>query len=211
MTEWPFGHLQMFGYDVAVVDPPTQFELYSENGNKKSASAQYKTMSWESLGRLPVGQLVRGNGIILLWACPPTLRHSFGLFDDWGARYKTELVWPKGRMGTGYRSRGMHESVLLGVFGDECQIHDAFYGEIRGKARDHSRKPDEFYEMVIDRTPGLDRCELFARQSREGFVTWGDEATKFDTPQPKRSQKKQDPVVLPLAPAPLFDRLSEAA
>ncbi len=201
---WFFDPLPMFGFDVAVIDPPTEFELYSEKGNKKSASAQYDIMTWEDLEAMPVGHLVRGNGIILLWACPPTLNKSFRLLERWGALYKTELVWPKGRMGTGYRSRAMHESVLLGVFGNDRQIHDAFYGVIKGKARGHSAKPDEFYDMVIDRTPGLDRCDIFARRSRDGFTTWGNEKTKFDNgyfPKPK----KEAP---PPAPTPLFDEVA---
>lgn len=186
MTAWPFAPLTMFGYDVICVDPPTTFALYSERGNKKSASAQYEVMSWDDLAAMPVGHLARANAILLLWACPPTLDKSIDLLKRWGALYKTELVWPKTtkngkrRMGPGYRSRGMHESVLLGVFGNECQIHDAFYGVIDGEAREHSRKPESFYEMVIKKTPGLTRCDLFARQSREGFDTWGREATKFD-------------------------------
>ena len=51
---WPFGHLPMFGFDVIVADPPTRFELYSEKGNRKSASRHYSTMSWQDLAALPV-------------------------------------------------------------------------------------------------------------------------------------------------------------
>lgn len=183
---WPFGNLQMFGYDVIVIDPPTRFELYSDKGNKKSAGAQYELMSWEAIAALPVGHLARANAIVLLWACPPTLNKSFKLLDAWGARYKTELIWDKRtkngkrRMGPGYRSRGMHEPILLGVFADERQIHAPFHGAIEGLAREHSRKPDSFYQQVIERTPGLSRCDLFARQSRDGFDVWGREASKFD-------------------------------
>ncbi len=183
---WPFGSLQMFGYDVIVCDPPTRFELYSERGNKKSAGAQYDLMTWRDIAALPVGHLARANAILLLWACPPTLDKSFDLLRAWGALYKTELIWDKRtvngkrRIGTGYRSRGMHESVLLAVFGNEYQIHDAFHGVVEGVAREHSRKPDAFYDAVIARTAGLSRCDLFARQSREGFDTWGNEVNKFD-------------------------------
>jgi N6-adenosine-specific RNA methylase IME4 len=183
---WPFGHLQMFGYDVIVVDPPTTFELRSEKGNSKSAGAQYDLMSWSALAALPVGHLARANGIICLWACPPTLHLSFKLLEDWGALYKTERIWDKRtkngkrRMGTGYRSRAMHESLLLGVFGNERQIHDTFLGVFEGEAREHSRKPESFYADLVDKTPGLSRCELFGRQSRPGFDVWGNEATKFD-------------------------------
>ncbi|MHC2250991.1 site-specific DNA-cytosine methylase [Bradyrhizobium embrapense] len=109
MNGFFFDPLPMFGFDLAVVDPPTEFTLYSANGNKKSASAQYDIMSWTDLAKLPVGHLIRANGIILLWACPPTLNKSMWLLEQWGALYKTELVWPKRRLGTGYRSRGMHD------------------------------------------------------------------------------------------------------
>ncbi|WP_461319523.1 MT-A70 family methyltransferase [Bradyrhizobium barranii] len=101
MSGWFFDPLLPFCADVVDVDPPTEFKLRSENGNKKSASAQYDIMSWDDLAKLPVGHLVRGNGIITLWACPPTLDQSMWLLKQWGARFKTELVWPKGRMGTG--------------------------------------------------------------------------------------------------------------
>lgn len=181
MSAWPFSPLQMFGYDVIVCDPPTTFELYSERGNKKSASAQYEVMSWDDLAAMPVGHLARANAILLLWACPPTLDKSIDLLKRWGALYKTELVWPKTtkngkrRMGPGYRSRGMHESILLGVFGNECQIHDAFYGVIEGEARAHSQKPREFYQGVKKRTPDLTRCDLFAREAHEGFDGWGNQ------------------------------------
>ncbi|WP_454629612.1 MT-A70 family methyltransferase [Bradyrhizobium cenepequi] len=206
MTGWYFDPLPMFGFDVCVCDPPTEFELFSKKGNKKSASAQYRVMSWRDLAALPVGHLVRGNGIILLWACPPTLNLSMWLLEQWGALYKTELVWPKRRLGTGYRVRGMHESILLGVFGDECQIHEAFYGEIAGKARGHSQKPAEFYRHVRERTPGLARCDLFSRETHEGFVAWGDEAGKFDNgPVPKQPKQKV------YAPTPLLDGLEPAA
>jgi N6-adenosine-specific RNA methylase IME4 len=207
MTDWFFDPLPMFGHDVCVVDPPTTFELYSAKGNKKSASAQYEVMSWEELAGLPVGHLVRANGILLLWACPPTLDKSMDLLKAWGARYKTELVWPKRRLGTGYRVRGMHESILLGVFGNERQIHDAFYGVVEGKARQHSRKPDSFYEMVAQRTPGLDRCDVFARETRPGFTKWGKESALFDGAEVARPTAKP----IEIAPAPLFDMLEQAA
>lgn len=195
---FPFDPLQMFGFDVIVIDPPTDFELYSQAGNEKSASAQYDVMSWPDLEAMPFGQLARANAICLLWACPPTLEKSFSLLKAMGARYKTELVWRKvtkngkPRMATGYRSRAFHESVLVGVFGDERQIHDALMSlfdgvedprdgiMFDGLAREHSRKPDEFYDMVLAKTPGLDRCDLFSRQTHPGFVGWGKEHGKFD-------------------------------
>lgn len=183
---WPFGSLRMFSYDVIVCDPPTEFVLYSEAGNKKSASAQYDTMPWNEIASLPVGQLGRANSILLLWACAPTLPKSLELMKAWGAKYKTELIWRKvtkngkPRMGPGYRARGLHEPVLLGVFGDERQIHAPFPSLFDGIAREHSRKPDKFYSMVAEKTPNAFRCDLFSRQTHPGFDGWGKEHGKFD-------------------------------
>ena len=49
--------------------------------------------------------------------------------------------------------------------------------------REHSRKPDELYHR-IERYVGGEGpfLELFARQSRPGWTTWGLEKTKFDPP-----------------------------
>lgn len=204
VSGWFFEPLPMFGFDVIDIDPPTEFKLRSDAGNKKSASAQYKIMSWDDLAKLPVGHLVRCNGIILLWTAPPILLRSIWLLEQWGARYKTELIWPKGRVGTGYRSRGMHESVLLGVFGDEHQIHNAFFGEIKGKARGHSQKPVEWYEHLREKTPGLDRLCLFSRENHDGFTHWGDEVgtVPVGSRVPPRRKEPKQPTAMPLFDPP---------
>jgi len=196
--KWPFEPLRLFSYDVIVIDPPSPFETYSAAGKSKSGAGHYDVMSWEEIGAMPFGHLARCNAIALLWACPPTLHYSFRLLEQMGAKFKTELVWRKvtksgkPRRGTGYRAAGYHESVLLGVFGDEYQIHLQFpslfegielvgEGEVfDGIVREHSRKPDEFYEMVAERTPNAFRCDLFSRETRPGFDGWGREHGKFD-------------------------------
>lgn len=207
MSGWFFNPLQMFGFDVVEIDLPARFETYSDKGNTKSGEAYYNTMSWDEAAAMPVGHLVRGNGIVLLWGWPPSLDKSFWLLKCWGARYKTELVWPKGRVGTGYRSRGMHESVLLGVFGDECQIHETFFGIIKGKYVGHSVKPTEWYEDIVAKTPCLDRLALFARRQIPGFTTWGDQSDLLSAGE--RPMRKQREMVTPSTP--LFDGLAGGA
>ena len=45
--------------------------------------------------------------------------------------------------------------------------------------REHSRKPEEQYDR-LERLVAGPYVELFARQSHEGWATWGNERTKFD-------------------------------
>lgn len=182
---WPFGSLQMFGYDVAVIDPPWDFELYSEAGASKSASAHYATMTLDAIKALPVGHLCRGDLLALIW-CPEWLspgdRQS--VLDAWGFVYKSTLIWrkttPAGkvRMGTGYRVRTMHEPIMVATLGNPQ--HRAFPSVFDGIAREHSRKPDEFYALVETVMPLAFRADLFSRQSRPGWDCWGNEAGKFD-------------------------------
>lgn len=68
---WPFGDLRMFGYDLAVVDPPWPWEAYGENGYAKSPEAQYRTMPLREIAVLPVGQLLGAGGAVFLWCTWP--------------------------------------------------------------------------------------------------------------------------------------------
>jgi len=115
------------------------------------------------------------------------LPQALDVLAAWNVKYLSQIVWRKVtrtgkvRVGTGYRVRSSHELVLLGGFGGRQQ-HAAFPSIFDGLAREHSRKPDEFYRIVVDKTPGQLRCDLFSRETRVGFDGWGREHGKFDQP-----------------------------
>lgn len=184
VSTWPFGHLSMFGYDVIVADPPWDFENYSDKGTKKGADPHYEVQSLDWIRALPVGQLASTPSILLLWATAPLLPAAIEIMAYWGFPYKSHLIWRKTtvngkiRIGTGYRVRTMHEPVLLGTIGE--QQHLPFPSIFDGLAREHSRKPDEFYHLVREAMPSATRCDLFSREQRDGFSGWGNEHGKFD-------------------------------
>jgi N6-adenosine-specific RNA methylase IME4 len=89
----------------------------------------------------------------------------------------SEIVWlkrypsGKARIGTGYRVRTMHEPILVCAVGNPR--HKPFPSTFDGIAREHSRKPDEFYDLVLSHTPeAIRRADLFSRQTRPGFEGW---------------------------------------
>lgn len=182
---WPFDPLPPLSYDVIIADPPWPFDLYSNRGNDKSAAAHYAIMSIEDIAALPIGDLAQRDAILLLWVTAPRLKDCLAVMERWGFAYKTNMAWrkttPAGRvrMGTGYWVRTMHESILIGTIGRPPKL-SAFPSLFDGVAREHSRKPEEFYHLVEKHTAGLRRADLFARQSRSGFDVWGNESTKFD-------------------------------
>jgi N6-adenosine-specific RNA methylase IME4 len=91
-------------------------------------------------------------------------------------------------MGLGFWARSMHEPVLLGTFGKPPKF--TLPSCFDGVAREHSRKPDEFYQMIDERTPDLRRADVFAREKRDGWDVWGDEVGKFSTSNGDTERKR---------------------
>lgn len=203
---WPFGDIRPFSATLIVADPPWPFKLYSEHGEEKSAAAHYDTMSLEDIAAMPVGHLAQADCLVLMWATGAILPDAIDILRQWGATYKSEMVWIKRtkkkkiRMGTGYRCRSMHEPVLVATFGSP--VHKPFPSVFDGLARRHSEKPEEFYSMCERHMPNAARVELFARRSRPGWMTFGDQATLFDTNEPvstKRVRPAPEPIIEPMA------------
>jgi N6-adenosine-specific RNA methylase IME4 len=194
---WLFGDLTPLSYDVILADPATRFETRSKAGEGKSPQAQYPTMTWDELAAMDVAQLGRGDTILFMWACWPTLQQSLRLMKDWGFRYVTGGVWHKrtkhGKtaFGTGYVLRSASEPYLIGTLGSpktSNNVRNVIETEdldvIDAVARGHSRKPDEQYDYCRRLAPRAVRfVELFARQRwpGEGWDAWGNEIDKFET------------------------------
>jgi N6-adenosine-specific RNA methylase IME4 len=182
---WPFNELRPLSADLIVADPPWDFALYSAKGEAKSEKRHYRTMPLAAIKALPIGHLARGDCLLLLWGRLCMLPEAIETVGAWGFTYRSALVWQKvtrlGRpsIGTGYRVRSMAEIVLVATVG--APRHKPFPGLFPGERREHSRKPDSFYELVDKCAPDLVwRLDLFSRQTRPGWQAWGDESTKFD-------------------------------
>lgn len=200
----PFQQLQMAAYDLIVIDPPWPNENFSPKGEVKSSVAKYGRMSFKAIGELPVADLMSRNCLIVLCCTWPLLfdggdvkRHYFGhdpsrsrpgeCVKAWSPtlRYVTGGPWVKrtksGKlaMGTGYRLASASEPFLLYVHGAPRTVR-GIRNVVEGLRREHSRKPDELFAFCEALMPGGRKLELFSRQSREGWDSWGYEAGKFD-------------------------------
>lgn len=185
-TSWPFGDLRMFGYGMIMVDPPWRFKNWSERGDtKKSANSKYSTMSLDEIKALPVGNLAGGDAVIWLWATHPMLPQAIEVLKAWGAFYSTSGVWVKrtvhGKLafGTGHVLRCASEPFLIGTFGSPFTPKN-IRTVIEGPLREHSRKPDEAYDVAAHMTPpGGFRADLFSRERRDGWEAFGDQVDLF--------------------------------
>lgn len=192
---WPFDPFPPMSYDVILADPPWRFETRSTKGEEKSPQAQYATMTFEEIAAMPVAQLARGDAILMMWACWPSLPRAIEILQAWGFNYVTGGSWHKRtkhgktNFGTGYVMRSATEPFLIGTLGSPLtarnvrNIIHADGAEIDAENRGHSRKPPEQYDLCEQLAPrALRFIELFSRESREGWDHWGNEAGKFDRP-----------------------------
>lgn len=182
---WFFDPLIPLHYEHLVIDPPWDFGLYSQKGNMKSAQRQYSCMKDDEIRAMPVGDLASMDCLLWLWATAPQLPLAIDCVKTWGFQYKSFMVWRKltaagkERMGTGYRVRTTGEIVVVGALGNPKQSHvprTIFDGVVR----EHSRKPEEFYHLCDRVMPHARRADVFARERRAGWHSFGNEIEKFE-------------------------------
>ena len=106
------------------------------------------------------------------------------VMESWGFRYVSNIVWAKRRKdggpdgrGVGFYFRNVTELILFGVRGSMRTLAPARsqVNMIETRKREHSRKPDEQYELVEACSPGP-YLEMFARKAHPGWTAWGDES-----------------------------------
>jgi N6-adenosine-specific RNA methylase IME4/DNA-binding CsgD family transcriptional regulator len=171
-------------YPVIYADPPWRYE-HSKTVSREIEN-QYPTMSLEEICALPVMQMAADDAVLFLWTTSPKLEESFAVIPSWGFTYRTCMVWDKERIGMGYYARQQHELLLICTRGNIPVPEPANRPRsVQRIPRDpeHSVKPQEFYQIIEQMYPEYDRVELFARNQREGWAAWGNQA--FDSQLPR--------------------------
>lgn len=171
-------------YCTLLADPPWQFK----NRTGKMAPEhrrllRYPTMDLEEIINLPVRELAQARSHLYLWVPNALLPQGLQVMEAWGFSYKTNLVWykvrkdggPDGR-GVGFYFRNVTELVLFGVRGNMRTLPPGRtqVNLFASRKREHSRKPEELYELIESCSPGP-YLELFARFCRDGWDQWGNE------------------------------------
>ena len=167
-----------------LADPPWRFtnrtgKMAPEHGRL----ARYGTMSLEEIQCLPVAELALPQSHMYLWVPNALILEGLAVMEAWGFTYKTNIVWykvrkdggPDGR-GVGFYFRNVTELLLFGTRGSLRTLGPGRRQTniIVSQKREHSRKPDEQYEIIEQCSPGP-YLELFARHPRQGWWLWGNE------------------------------------
>ncbi|MCI0657611.1 MAG: MT-A70 family methyltransferase [Acidobacteria bacterium] len=170
-------------FSTIVIDPPWDFGDEGDVDQFGRGRPDYATMPIEEIRALPVGEKAAPDAHLYLWITNRSLPKGFSLLEAWGFRYVTCLVWDKESFGLGNYFRGQTELVLFGVRGSlplkRKDVGTLFRAQ-RPK-KQHSAKPPEFFALVESCSPGP-YLEMFAREQRAGWVTWGNQPVPSDPP-----------------------------
>lgn len=164
-------------YRVLYADPPWEYNF--SRSDSREIENQYPTMTVDEICALPIDKVASPESVLFLWATSPKLREAMQVIDAWHFDYKTCMVWVKDKIGMGYYARQKHELLLIGARGNLPVPDPERRPEsvILAPRTRHSEKPAEFAEAIERMYPGLPKIELFSRNPREGWTSWGNESS----------------------------------
>jgi len=179
-------------FNTILADPPWQFQ----NRTGKIAPehrrlSRYGTMTLEEIKALPVANAAAETAHLYLWVPNALLPEGLAVMAAWGFNYKSNIVWQKVRKdggpdgrGVGFYFRNVTELLLFGVRGKNARTLQPGRTQVNimsTRKREHSRKPDEQYQLITSCSPGP-FLELFARGARAGWTIWGNQADETYRP-----------------------------
>jgi N6-adenosine-specific RNA methylase IME4 len=177
-------------FHTILADPPWRFS----NRTGKMAPehrrlARYGTMDLEEIKALPLPEVVADPAHLYLWVPNALLPEGLEVMRAWGFDYKSNIVWHKIRKdggsdgrGVGFYFRNVTELVLFGVRGKNARTLKPGRTQVNllgTRKREHSRKPDEMYDIIEACSPGP-YLELFARGTRKNWIGWGNQADEYE-------------------------------
>ncbi len=181
-------NVSKIGYGTILADPPWQFQNRTgKMAPEHKRLSRYQTITLKEIKEIPVSFIAAENSHLYLWVPNALLKEGLEVMAAWGFEYKTNLIWhkvrkdggPDGR-GVGFYFRNTTEVVLFGVRG---KLRTMAPGRtqvniIKSRKREHSRKPDELYDIIENCSPGP-YLEMFARGKRAGWDQWGNEVEDY--------------------------------
>lgn len=162
-------------YRVFYADPPWKYgdQLTESYG---STQYHYPVMSISDLCLLPIKELSEENAVLFMWVTSPLLDECWAVIKAWGFEYKTSFVWDKIKHNMGHYNSVRHEFLLVCTRGSCLPDSSKLIDSVQSIERtEHSKKPEEFRNIIDQLYTHGNKIELFAREKHDGWNTWGNE------------------------------------
>jgi N6-adenosine-specific RNA methylase IME4 len=163
-------------FEVISIDPPWNYGTQYDGEGRRVANP-YPEMSQEELKELKIPSA--DNSVLFLWTTHKFLWNAKELLDYWGFTYRNIIVWDKEKMGMGDLFRMQCEFCIVGIKGKPIFDNNHTWRDIiKESRREHSRKPDIFYNMVNELCVGR-KLDYFSREEKQGWEVFGNDTSKF--------------------------------
>lgn len=164
-------------YGVVLADPPWRYKTWADGtGMPHGAPPAHETIDTEDLCNLELP--VARDAVLFLWRSTPMLADAMRVIEAWGFEFKSEIVWVKNKLTTGFWVRGKHETLMIATRGHPVapaageQPPSVIQARIPAKL---NHKPEIFHEIIEAMYPNTGKLELFARKFRRGWDAYGNE------------------------------------
>lgn len=162
-------------YRVIYADPPWQYGN-SMPSSFTEQSNHYSLMSISEICSMPIREITQENAVLFLWVTSPILAESFAVVDAWGFKYKSSFVWDKQRPAMGHYNSISHEFLLVCTKGACTPDNLIKFDSVQSiKRTEHSKKPEEFRNIIDTIYPNGNRIELFARIKTNNWAVYGNQ------------------------------------
>lgn len=171
-------------YRTIVIDPAWPADKRERISRPNQFRLDYQTMTLSEIQSFDVAGMASETCHLFCWTTQRFLREAFGIVEGWGFAPLWTMVWHKNG---GFQPLGRPqfncEFVVYGRKGlPQFRETRDFKSCFEGARREHSRKPDEFYEVIARVTEGP-RIDVFGRERRADFDVWGDQTDRFAKPE----------------------------
>lgn len=178
------------GVGVFLVDPPWPKK---KGGLRKARPNQSRALDYETMGVSDIFALLDNSVFsqghethtVFLWGVDQFLHEGEGKMLERGYRMHARMIWDKENgVAPAFSIRFAHEYLSWFYKPKFTPVSVESRGKLttvfREPARQHSRKPDAVYAAVERWFPEHLKMDVFSRQTRPGWIQFGDQQRHFD-------------------------------
>jgi len=172
-------------YDIVYTDPPWK---QTKGGIRKVRPNQgkqldYQTLSMEDIKR---NQEIVSNHCskkhnVFMWTIDKYLHETEQMMRELGYELHARFIWDKENgIAPAFTVRFSHEYLLWfykkgNILMPTIELRGKYTTVLREAATKHSKKPECAYRMIEEMFPYASKIEMYARNVRDGWDSWGNE------------------------------------
>lgn len=172
-------------YELIMADPPWQTKKGGKKAVRPHSSGKdldYPTMTLKDIKEhlIIATEHTTANCVLFLWTTEKYLIESQRIAEEIGWKLHARMIWNKVTgIPASFDIRFGHEYLLYMYKGKFLPVSSNERGKIHSvfteQVKKHSQKPEIAYQIIERLYPDLNKLEMYARHTRNGWDSFGNE------------------------------------